>query len=63
MELMELTSRPNQKTSFTSRNELEKFLICNCKQKSLGPLHVIKACEKKCQVLWLPQEPQNALRK
>ena len=33
MELMELTSRPNQKTSFTSSNELEKFLMTIAKKK------------------------------
>jgi len=46
-------------------------LVCNCDLKSLRPLrdhvtgnkHIRKACEKKRQVLGLPQEPQNAPRK
>jgi len=46
-------------------------LVCNCDLKSLRPLrdhvtgnkHIRKACEKKRQILGLPQEPQNAPRK
>eukprot|EP00092_Neocalanus_flemingeri_P023691 GFUD01025694.1.p1 GENE.GFUD01025694.1~~GFUD01025694.1.p1 ORF type:complete len:335 (-),score=101.54 GFUD01025694.1:136-1068(-) len=45
-------------------------LVCNCDLKSLRPLrdhvrgnkHIRKACEKKRQILGLPQEPQNAPR-
>lgn len=45
-------------------------LVCNCDLKSLRPLrdhvtgnkHIRKACEKKRQILGLPQDPQNAPR-
>ena len=59
------------KNKQTTEQALFFCLVCNCDLKNLKPLrdhvtgnkHIRKACEKKRQVLGLPQEPQNAPRK